>query len=359
MASIYQRKNKDGSKVWRAVVRIKGYPTVCDHFDRKQEALDWAKETEGQIKLGKYNFSKSDQKKTLADLIDRYIEDGALEYHKAVRDTMRHLGYFKSRIGNYALVYITPEMLLEERKRLLEQPTQRNGKRSPSTVNRYMSSLGGALQYACKSLRWINESPLANVLKLKEKPRKRRTLTSEEEERLLQVCRESKNSYLYCITLLALTTGARQGEILGLTWDCIDFDNRLAYIKETKNGKPRRIGLVQSVLKELVRLKACRDQAKALVFASKTSFGQIDIKKAWQNALKKAGIKDFVFHGLRHHFCSIGGELGASGIQLRSQLGHSSSSMTDHYSHLDADATRFIGESIEKRLIQGDNNEPC
>ena len=42
MASIFQRRNKDGSKVWRAIVRIKGYPTVCDHFDRKQEAQDWA-----------------------------------------------------------------------------------------------------------------------------------------------------------------------------------------------------------------------------------------------------------------------------------------------------------------------------
>lgn len=95
-----------------------------------------------------------------------------------------------------------------------------------------------------------------------------------------------------------------------------------------------------------------RDLAKSQVFASKTAFGQIDIKKAWKGALQKAGIGDFVFHGLRHHFCSIGGELGASGVQLRSQLGHSSSRMTDHYSHLEADATRFIGEAIEKRIIK-------
>lgn len=38
MASIYKRDNADGTKVWRAVVRIKGYPSVCSHFDRKQEA---------------------------------------------------------------------------------------------------------------------------------------------------------------------------------------------------------------------------------------------------------------------------------------------------------------------------------
>ncbi len=95
MASIFQRTNKDGTKVWRAVIRLKGHPTVCDHFDRKQEALDWANETERQIKLGRYNFAKHDQKKTLADLIDRYIEDGVLDHHKAPQDTKRHLNYFQ------------------------------------------------------------------------------------------------------------------------------------------------------------------------------------------------------------------------------------------------------------------------
>jgi hypothetical protein len=38
MASIFKRKNENGTTVWRAVVRIKGYPTVCNHFERKQEA---------------------------------------------------------------------------------------------------------------------------------------------------------------------------------------------------------------------------------------------------------------------------------------------------------------------------------
>lgn len=58
MASIYKRKNKNGTNVWRAVIRIKGYPTVCDHFDRKQEAEDWAQTVERQIKLGQFKFDQ-------------------------------------------------------------------------------------------------------------------------------------------------------------------------------------------------------------------------------------------------------------------------------------------------------------
>lgn len=52
MASIYKRKNANGTTVWRAVVRIKGYPSVCSHWDRKQEAEDWAQDVERQIKTG-------------------------------------------------------------------------------------------------------------------------------------------------------------------------------------------------------------------------------------------------------------------------------------------------------------------
>jgi hypothetical protein len=65
--AVYQRINKDGTKVWRAIIRMKGYPTVCDHFERKQEALDWSYETTRQIKLGKYSFGKQNQKKTIVD----------------------------------------------------------------------------------------------------------------------------------------------------------------------------------------------------------------------------------------------------------------------------------------------------
>ena len=57
MASIFKRKSKDNkSFTWRAVVRIKGYPTACKTFERKQEAEDWAQETERGIKQGQFKL---------------------------------------------------------------------------------------------------------------------------------------------------------------------------------------------------------------------------------------------------------------------------------------------------------------
>lgn len=355
MASIYQRTNKDGTKVWRAVIRIKNYPTVSDHFDRKKAAEDWAKETETEIKKGKYDFTKN-REKTVAELLDLYIQDAVIGHHKAADDTIYQLSYFRDKIGKYALNYITPELLLAERKKLLTEKSKRGKILNPATVNRYFSTLSGAFRYACKNMRWIDENPCLNLLKLKAKPKVRRILHQDEEIRLLEACRESKSPYLYCIVLMAMTSGARKSEILNLTWDDIHFDIRIAHIKDSKNGHSRNFGLVGSVINELKKIYDKRDPGKNLVFASKAAFGKIDIKKSWNKALQIAEIEGFVFHGIRHHYCSEGAKIGASGQQLRSQMGHSTSSMTDHYSHIDAESTRFIGENIEQRLFKRGTN---
>lgn len=349
--SIEKRKLKSGYN-WRAVVRVTGHPTVCATFSRKQEGEDWERVTKAQIKAGKYRTTKPMLQKSFADLVDRYIEEFVTSQHKSSEDTKRYLAYFKDSIGQYALVYITPELILEERKKLLETPTYRGQERNAATVNRYMSSIGGALRYAWKTLRWIDDNPCASIQKLKEYPKHRRTLNEDEVPRLTEACQQSKNPYLYCLALFALTTGARKGEILALTWKCIDFDRAIAHIKDSKNGRPRRIGLVPPLVEELRRLYECRDVRKPLVFASKTTFGTIDPKKAWKKAMENAKIQDFVLHGLRHYYSTFGGKIGASGQQLRSQLGHSSASMTDHYTHTDVEATRYIGEQIQKQFLQ-------
>ena len=111
MASIQKRKNKNGTSHWRAVVRIKGYPTVCNHFDRKQEAEDWAADVERQIKQGKFKFDQHKQQHTFTQLLERYINDGALEHIRSAEDAIHHLEYWKSRLGSFSLSLLTPELI--------------------------------------------------------------------------------------------------------------------------------------------------------------------------------------------------------------------------------------------------------
>jgi integrase len=220
MASIFKRKNKDGTSCWRAVIRIKGYPTVCNHFDRKQEADDWASKIESQIKIGKFKFYQHRQQHTFTQLIESYVSDGALQHIRSSEDVMHHLNYWKTCMGNFALIHLTPELIGKERQHLADTPTNKNLKRSPATVNRYISSLSALFSYAVR-LRWIDENPCFNLIKLKENTRRDRVLSEEEISLLLECCRQLRN--------------------------------------------PK----------------------KSLVFASKTAFGRIDIKKAWQEVLKR------------------------------------------------------------------------
>lgn len=115
MASIYKRKNSNGTTVWRVVVRKKGYPSVCNHFERKQEAEDWASSVERQIGAGQFRFDQHKKIYTFTELVQRYVQDGALEHHRSAKDTRRHLDYWQSRLGSYGLVHITPELIGKER----------------------------------------------------------------------------------------------------------------------------------------------------------------------------------------------------------------------------------------------------
>lgn len=353
MASLYKRKNKNGTTVWRAVIRIKGYPSVCNHFERKQEAEDWAINIERQIKLGQFKFDQHNKIHTFGELVERYIQDGALEHHRSGNDTRRHLAYWKERFNDYGLIHITPELLGKERQVLADIPTLKGTKRTPSTINRYMASLSSLLTYAAQRLSWINENPALRLIKLKENPGRDRVLTEDEITRLLDSSRQSKSPYLYCIILLSLTTGARQGEILNLEWRHIDFENKIAYIKESKNGRPRSIALCDPVIIELKQLYQMRDPLKPLVFASKTAFGRIDIKKAWQQALKRANITDCRAHDMRHTFCTYAAAKGASNLQLQTATGHRTLNMLLHYTHMDVAVTKQFSNQISDQILKG------
>ena len=125
--SVYKRKDRKGKVVgWRAVVRIKGYPTVCKQCERKEEADDWEEETRRQIKAGQFQFDRHKVQHTFSELVDCFIQSGALEHHRSVKDTKRHLEYWRSRLGEFAMVHLTTHRLAKERQLLVDTPTHKN-----------------------------------------------------------------------------------------------------------------------------------------------------------------------------------------------------------------------------------------
>lgn len=265
--------------------------------------------------------------------------------------------YWNQRLGAYALIHITPELIAQERKILIDSSLPDGSKRSPATINRYTAVLSSTFSYADKKLRWITENPCRTLSKLKESAGRDRILTDDEISRLLDACRRSKSSFLYPIVLFALTTGARRGEILNLEWRHVDLEKGIAFLTETKNGRPRSVALSDLVIAELKVLYEVRNPSKPLIFASKTAFGRIDIKKSWVQAVLQAGLTDYHFHDLRHQFATLAAGQGASNVELATAMGHRTLSMLLRYSNLDAKNSKKFSDHISERILKGSAHE--
>jgi len=178
----------------------------------------------------------------------------------------------------------------------------------------------------------LPDNPVRHIRSLTESRGRIRYLSSDERERLFGVIRQSNWNKLYLITLLAITTGARKGELTSLKWFDIDFDRQIAYIGTTKNGEPKVLPLTESAIAELQRFNK---QDNSLVFDSEVKPGRAYcFTKPWQKALKEAGIEDFTFHSLRHTCASYLAMNGASLLEIADVLGHKQIQMTKRYSHL-------------------------
>jgi hypothetical protein len=102
---------------------------------------DWVQEIERQMKMGQFKFERVNTNCIFANLVERYISDGALEHLRARKDAICHMNYWKERLSGYALVRLTPELFSKERQLLIETPMLNGKKRSSATVNRYIAAL--------------------------------------------------------------------------------------------------------------------------------------------------------------------------------------------------------------------------
>jgi integrase len=213
-------------------------------LQRITDAKAWASQTESDLKANRY-FGAS-KRHTIAELLDRY-EKEALPSLKGARSVAQRLKHWRDRIG-YLLISDLSVSTIKKHKELLKaSPKERGGgERSGADVNRTMAALSSALSFAVKELEWLDENPIKRVRKFAESRGRVRYLTEEELPLLLEACRASKNKDLLLAVLLSLSTGARQGEVMGLRWKQIDLKARTALLVDTKNGERRTLPVVGS-----------------------------------------------------------------------------------------------------------------
>lgn len=351
MASIKERKDKEGKMHYHVQIRIKGCPPQYASFKRKTDAERWIQQTEAAIREGRHFKTSESKKHTLGQLIDRYIKNVLPTKRKCEQRQGAQLNWWKKQLGSYLLADITPALIAEQRDILLRETTKRRKLRSPATVVRYMAVLSHAFTIAIKEWGWIEDSPLRKVTKPREPRGRVRFLDNDERVKLLQICKESSNSYLYTIVVLALSTGMRQSEILNLKWSDVDLDKNRIILYETKNGEIRQVAIAGHALEMIQQLDKLRRIDTHLIFPGKFSKKPIDIRSAWETAIKKANISNFRFHDLRHSCASYLAMNGASLAEISEVLGHKTLAMVKRYSHLSDTHTANVITKMNEKIF--------
>lgn len=352
MATIQTRKTEGGTR-YRVQVRLRGHPPVSASFERRTDARTWAQQTEAAIRDGRYFPTHEAKRRTLADLVDRQLETvRSKRPHDFDRQRLL-LGWWKKKLGDYTLDQCTPALIAEYRDRLLREnigtkETPRH--RSPATANRFLSALSKAFSDAVREWHWLHDNPLRRVAKEQESPGRVRYLSDEERERLLDACRKSNLPELHLIVMLALTTGMRRGEILGLRWPDVDLERCVIVLNKTKNRDRRSVPIVPQVADLLREHGRVRRLDNDMVFPSPGK-KPVWFDPAWYAALDAAKIKDFRFHDLRHTAASYLAMSGATVPEIAAVLGHRTLQMVKRYAHLSDQHTGAVIERMTRKYF--------
>ncbi len=209
----------------------------------------------------------------------------------------------------------------------------------PGTVNRDLHILKAFFN---KAVEWgyLESSPAKGVKPMKLNKGMERFLSPEEANYLLCACKESDNPHLYAIVSVALHTGMRLGEVLGLHWEDVDFKRGQIRVvsrtaRPTKTRESRSIPMNRS-LAEVLRRHPRRLDTPYLFYDSKGEPFE-NIEKWFLRLRRRMRIPHFRFHDLRHTFAST---LVMAGVDIRTVaelLGHKDISMTMRYAHLAPD----------------------
>lgn len=282
---------------------------------------------------------------TIAELVDLYMT----QY--AGRDTTRtqRLTWWVAQLGSRRLDELGDDEVHVALEGLANRPARcyagkdaegrsilrSKGKRpAPATVNRYAAALSSVISWAIKQRiapkGYVH--PCRSIEMRAENNEKTRFLTEDERTRLLAACKASKWPHLYLLVLMAISTGARKGELLGLRGGDIDLEQKVAHVGRTKNGDPKTIPLIPSVV-EL--LKEAKLKPGALVFASsRVPTKAYNFEPRWSEALREAKLRGVTFHTCRHACASFLVQAGATLLEVADLLGHRQLTMTRRYSHL-------------------------
>jgi integrase len=301
------------------------------HSSKLKEAGDLLIGRRNEIKEGK----EPEIKKRIVNYTFNELAEQYLKWAERQRSFQSKKYFINQLVRDFNLIPLRQfnSMLLEQYQ---TERLQKGNK--PATANRLLATLKHMFT---KATEWdmVEEGTLKRIRKakfLEENNRRLRYLSKEECQALINAC----DSHLRPIVITALNTGMRKGEILGLTWDRVDFNHGFILLDKTKNGERREIPINSTLKETLLELfKGTKERPRRIdvnhvFYDPATEKSCRSIKKSFPTTCRRAKITDFRFHDLRHCFASHLVMAGVDLTTIKELLGHKTLTMTLRYSHL-------------------------
>lgn len=320
MAKIQVRKGANGTTY--RVEFMRDGRRVSKSFKLKKEAEKFAAlvVVDDSFAHGLSNYTLNTL--TLSKAVREYLD----QHTGRDKSVIQRLGWWADRLGDKPVGKVTRQHI----KTALD--TLKSEGKAPATLNRYKAALSSVFAFICDQ-HDLKVNPCREVKQQSEDNARTRFLSDAELPRLLDAAKASEWPRLYMLILMAITTGARRSELIGLKWSDVDLKARTAHLHTTKNGDQRVLALTDAVITELASF---REVGNGYVFPhpSRLSEPFHYFDHLWQATRSAAGITDFHFHDLRHTCASLLAMNGASLLEIAQVLGHKSITMTQRYSHL-------------------------
>jgi integrase len=295
---------------------------------------------------------------TFSTLFEIYLKQQQSDGKKSWQEEQRFFkNWIQPVIGNLRLLDIAP-IHFERIKLNMKAGSKRKdwGGLSARSIFYCLAVCRQVFNYGRKQDHFHGDNPVCKVKKPVADNRRMRFLTHQEAQILLDEIRVH-SVLTYRITLISLHCGLRFGEIAGLTWQDLNFQDDTILIRNPKNGQTRVAFLTDAVKAMFLEIEP--GKAGDFVFQNTGKNERMSqIPDTFMKAVNKVGLNDsiedsrlkVVFHSCRHSFASWLVADGTDLFQVRELMGHKSIAMTARYSHLSPDTLRKAVKSMETAI---------
>jgi integrase len=261
---------------------------------------------------------KQKPKRTWDEAALRWLKEKA--HKKSYRGDVQIIRWFTG--------YLRGKTLDQIDRSLIDGLVTRHVHGSDRTKDIYVALIRAIFRRAMREWEWIDTVPAFKTYSKGGKVRVR-WITEEQAERLLKELPEHQRE----VVVFALATGLRQGNVLGLTWDRVYLNRRMAMVEhgDTKNGDALGVPLNDLAMAVLERQQGKHERH---VFTFRGNPLRSANTRAWRKALGRAGITNFRWHDLRHTWASWLRQNDVPTWVLQELGGWKSETMVRRYAHM-------------------------